>query len=258
MFDAIRNAASHVLSDIRRGRHLEAYTIFLLGLVLVVMGLSGFASERVLNSALLLAITFLVFHATTDRGGRQPALDTALRNREVLGPFSEVLARAGQLWVYAPTGMNVIVHAADIRRHVLARGGQVRVVVQDPESPAADMVRTQLDDSLDFYRTLDNSLATLHKMATWGDCRFRLLPFSPGFSMVIVNPSKPDGWLIVELHGFRDENIADRMHVRISRSNSLHWFDYWVARYEAIWAAGREPARASSRLGPEPSRDDTG
>jgi hypothetical protein len=39
-----------------------------------------------------------------------------------------------------------------------------------------------------------------------------------------------------------DDSIGDRMHLEIQRSQSLHWFEYWVGRFEAIWSAAHEPA----------------
>lgn len=230
-----------VIADIRQGRHREAYTMSLVGMVLTLLGLLGVASQRLVLAAILASITFLVFNTTLGSTDKALALDTVLHNRESLGTFGQLLDRAEELWVYGPTAVNILVHAADIRRHVLAKGGQVRVIVQDPDSPAKDAVRSQLDDSLDFDRTLENSLATLTRMGRWGDCQHRLLAFSPGFSVVIVNPSKPSGFLVLELHGFQDDNITDRMHVRISRMASLHWFDYWVDRFQAMWEASRVP-----------------
>ena len=71
----------------------------------------------------------------------------------------------------------------------------------------------------------------------------RLLATNPGFSLVVLDPGGVGGRLIVEFHGFQDDSIGDRMHVEIQRSQSLHWFEYWVGRFEAIWSAAREPAR---------------
>jgi hypothetical protein len=79
---------------------------------------------------------------------------------------------------------------------------------------------------------------------------------------VVVNPRQRGGRLIVEFHGFQDESISDRMHVEIRRSESTHWFDYWTGRFEAIWAASRDPGVAGTGDGggvklarPAPSRD---
>jgi hypothetical protein len=230
-----------VWAELRAGRHLEAYAIFALGLVLTILGLVGVADDRYLLSALL-AVTFLVFrsaHAPAGRGSWR--LDEVLRNRESFTPLSQMIRAATELWVYGPTALNVVNHAADIRQHVLARGGNVRVIVQDPASSSVGDVRAQLDDNVDFDHTLRGSLATLAKLRGSGGLEYRLLGFSPGFSLVVVDAHKPSGFLILECHGFKDDNISERMHVRISRLESLHWFDYWTARFRAMWDAAHEP-----------------
>lgn len=73
-------------------------------------------------------------------------------------------------------------------------------------------------------------------------------------SLIIVNAADLDGYVIFESHGFKDENIADRMHIVIRRRESPRWFSYWVARFDAMWetakpgtAASDELARASDR-----------
>lgn len=229
-----------IKSDIRHGRHLEAYTIFVLGLILTPLGLFGIAPEEMLLSAVLLSLTFLVFKTTVSSA--ESSLESLVTSRETFGSVTDLLKDAAQLWVYAPTAVNLLLHSADIRRHILDRGGQVRAVVQEPSSAASTMARAQLDENIDFDRTLEASISTLRKMRSWGDCNFRLLPFTTGFSLTIVDPSKPTGFLIVELHGFRDENIADRMHILIRRSTSLQWFEYWVGRFHQIWEAAHQPS----------------
>jgi hypothetical protein len=168
--------------------------------------------------------------------------------------FSAILPEGGELWVYGPTAVNVLVNASDIKTKILSKGGRVRVVVQDPSSDAVRHTRTQLDDTLDFDHTLASSIATLRRMRSWGDCGFRLLAFNPGFSLVVVNPTQPDGFLILELHGFGDDTITDRMHMRISRSESLHWFDYWSSRFNSMWEQARDDAVSfdGSTAGQEP------
>jgi hypothetical protein len=158
-----------------------------------------------------------------------------LRSRDSYGPFNELLDGATELWMYAPSGVNVLVrHAADIRRW-LAGGGWARIVVQDPSAGSLAALGTQLDDSTDFRSTLHTALTQLAKLAAEGGIEYRVLGFNPGFSLVVVNPRGGSGRLILELHGFRDESIAERMHIEIRRSQSPHWFTYWAARFEAIW-----------------------
>ncbi len=243
-----RDVCARVVTDLRNGRHREAYTIFALGLILTLLGLLGVVSQAVLLSGVLIAVTFLVFQTTIQLEGGAGILELVLKSRDSLGVFSTLLPDGGELWVYGPTAANVLVNAADIKTKVLSKGGRVRVIVQDPSSDAACHTKTQLDDTLDFDHTLNSSIVTLRRMCAWGDCEYRLLPFNPGFSLVVIDPTRPDGFLILELHGFRDDTITERMHIRISRTESLRWFDYWTGRFNMMWEEAQDetpPLRGS-------------
>jgi hypothetical protein len=120
------------LEDIQEGRHREAYSIFLVGLILVVLGITGVASQKVISSALLLAVTFLVFQTARARSLGQTALDHVLQGREAFKPFTELVRDAKDLYVYGPSAINISIHAADIRQQILERGGEVRILVLNP------------------------------------------------------------------------------------------------------------------------------
>ena len=113
----------------------------------------------------------------------------------------------------------------------------MRVLVQAPDQHSLHLTSLQLDDNLDLQRTLHNSLAILDRLSSHPGFSYRRLPLNPGFSLVIVNADDSNGYVIFESHGFKDENIADRMHIVISRSDSPRWFTYWVSRFEAMWNA---------------------
>lgn len=228
-----RNVARRVVRDVRRRTHLEAYALTALGIVLAVLGVIGVASNRLLLSSMLLATTFLIFNITdnTDPSTRTPSV----AGRDNLGTFTSALPDGGTLLVYGPTAVNILVNASDIKTKVIDKGGVVRVIVQDPLSPATRFVEQQLDDSLDFNSTLNSSINNLRRMTSWGNCEFRLLPFSPGFSMIMINPESERGLAIIELHGFDNETISDRMHIRIVRRDSVRWFDYWARCFETMW-----------------------
>ncbi len=238
----IKDRSRQALEDIRDGRHREAYALFLVGVVLVALGLAGVVNGQIMLSAILLALTFLVFHTATELGDRkQQSLDEVLRGRDSFGAFSQLLPGVRDLRMYGPTAVGVLVHAADIRRFVLHTGGKVRVIVQSDSREALDLAAIQLDDNLDLEHALRNSLATLAKLTGEPGFSFRQLPLNPGFSLVIVNANDPGGYVIFESHGFKDENIADRMHIMIRKADSPRWFGYWVARFEAMWDTASAP-----------------
>jgi hypothetical protein len=235
----VRELARHTLDDVRTGQHREAYALFLVGVAMVVLGLVGVADVSILLSAILLALSFLVFHTAVEASNESPALDQVLHSRQDLGAFSKLLQEARDLRIYGPTAVNVLVNSADIKRFVLAPGGTVRVIVSDDDPVTLAHTAIQLDDNLDLERTLHSTLAILDKLAASPGFSYRKLPVNPGFSLVIVNAADSAGYLIFEPHGFMDENIADRMHIRISRHESPHWFSYWAARFDAMWEAAK-------------------
>jgi hypothetical protein len=241
----LRDLSKRTVEDIRRGRHREAYALFLVGVVLVVLGLVGVAAVPVMLSAILLSLSFLVFHTAAEASDQKPALDQVLRSRQDFGAFSKLLPGVRDLRIYGPTGVNVLVNSADIRRFILDYGGTVKVIVHDDDPRSLASAAMQLDDNFDLQRTLQSSLAILDRMAAAPGFSYRTLPANPGFSLVIVNARDPGGYVIFESHGFKDQNIADRMHIVIKRYESSRWFSYWVERFDAMWETAK-PAEAAT------------
>ena len=136
MIFRFKESLTRVMADIRQGRHWEAYALFLIGLVIVALGLSDVVSDKVVQSVTLLALSFLVFHTSIQTSKEISDLDAVLRGREEFAPFSKVLMGAKTLDIYGPTAVNVLVNAGDIRRFILDAGGSVRVIVQDETSDA--------------------------------------------------------------------------------------------------------------------------
>jgi hypothetical protein len=236
------NLLRRVRDDLRQARHIEAYSVALLTLILTVFSLVDEPPAKLTNAAILTCLAFLVLWTIDAREGKKAvSLDTVLRDRQSYGSFDDLLKGAKELWMYAPTGVNVLLrYAAEIREWV-AKGGQARIVVQDPSGAALESVRTQLDSNVDFDSSLSAALATLTRLSSHPHVEFRLLAVNPGFSMVVLDPADRSGRVLVEFHGFQDKSIADRMHIEIRRSDSLRWFEYWTGRFEAIWEAAHAP-----------------
>lgn len=231
----------HALDDIAHGHHREAYTLFLLGVALSAFGLSNMVSAQIMLSAILAALTFLVFETAVRTSAGTLRLEQVLANRDRFDSFGKMLPGVRDLRIYGPTAVSALTSAADIRRYVLRAGGQVRVLIlaDDPQALAA--AAFQLDDNLDLGQTLRNSLVTAARLSSDPGFSYRQLPVNPGFSLIIVNADEPGGYVIFESHGFRDDNIADRMHIVITKADSPRWFAYWVSRFEAMWEAAQPP-----------------
>lgn len=247
----LRRLSRRTIEDVRHGRHREAYALFLIGLALALLGLTGVADIKVVLSAILLALSFLVFHTAAEASDSKPALDQVLRSRQDFGMFSKLLPGVRDLRIYGPTAVHVLVNSADIKKFVLSHGGTVRIIVQDDSPGLLKQTALQLDDNLDLAHTLQGSLAMLTRLAAEPRFDYRKLAVNPGFSLVIVNANHWDGYVIFESHGFKDDNIADRMHIEIRKNESARWFAYWVDRFEAMWTTAEAvPPAADTSLPP--------
>ena len=238
---------------------LEAYAIAALAFGAVVFGIVTDLPPGLYQAATLACLGFLVLSTVRLRAAQRFTIADVLRDRDSYEGFARLLDGASELCFYAPSGVNVLPqHLPDVKRWVQG-GGRARIVVHDPAAVTAGGVRAQLDTNTDFLQDLERSLTALARHAEPGKLDYRLLPLNPGFSMVVVNPGQRSGRVILELHGFQDPKIGDRMHLEIRRTDTVHWFDYWAGRFEAIWLAAREPGPDGrvtlSRVPADPTHD---
>lgn len=245
-----------VANDIRGRRFIDAYSVAAVTLVLAVLSLIGdIVPDQLRWAALLAGVGLLVLHMTVPQSSAG-SLDDYLQDRFAFDSVSLPgrLQNAEELWIFAPTAVNILSpHNCDlIRRLVLNKpDGVVRVVVLNPGQSAAMTIATrQLDNSLDypvqdFAISLSSTLRLLETMAGWkvaGNIQFRLADYSPGFSLVAIDPSKRNGHLIVEFHGFHNEATSSRMHVEIAREASPRWYEYWIDQFNRIWETASLPS----------------
>jgi len=247
------NALRRIGRDVLRRRHLDAYVVAAVALVLSLLTLVGVGSDDVRWSVTLAALAILVYRVTLPE--RSGDADTVLRSRAAFADttLASRFRAARTLWVYGPSAVYLLGGSTgtDLRRTVLARpDGSVRVAVLDPASPeVVALTARHLDEALDYgMKTLPEALAEtvplLERLAGWdtaGRFEYRFAPVNPGFSLVGIDPEEPHGLLIVEFHGFHNESTESRMHVELTRRASEHWYEYWLDQFRSLWSASHPP-----------------
>lgn len=247
-------------ADLRHLRNLDAYAVTLVTLVFAVLSVASDVLPVNARWAVLLAgVALLVLRMTLPE--RIPGLgDEVLQDRLAFEdePFAAQLRDASELWVFAPTGVNLLSPQTceTIRGTLLAsRDGAVRVVVLDPaDQTAVRQATRQLDDPLDsppqlFLASLQATIGQLERLAAQslrGSFGYKLLDFNPGFSLVAINPAAKDGRITVEFHGFHSETTTSRMHVELTRASGGPWYAYWLDQFERIWRAAQEPGHPAA------------
>lgn len=241
--------------DIGARRNIDAYVVTAAALVMAVLSLVGALIPVNLRWTVLLAACGLLVYRVTVPPVAPGAADGLLADRTAFDvvPLADRLDGAVELWLFAPSAISFLSPAnCDVlRRRVLRRdSGRLRVVVLDPDRTDAVAVASQQLDGAVAYSVqhLGPSLAAvvplLETIRAWdvpGQVEYRLLGFNPGFSIVAIDPERPNGRIILEFHGVRNESTAHRMHLELSRTNSPHWYAYWLDQLTHIWATARVP-----------------
>jgi hypothetical protein len=79
-------------------------------------------------------------------------------------------------------------------------------------------------------------------MASWkmsGTVEYGVIPYSPGFSITVVDANGKNGRLVIEFYGYQNELINDRMHIVVTRQQSQYWFEYWAKQFDIMWESRR-------------------
>lgn len=244
----MRSGWRRIGRDLKNRRHVDAYSVAFATFVLSVLSLVPDLIPDPVRWAVLLAGVGLLVLRVTIPDPSAGNVDGLLHDRRAFSrnPIAERLKNATEVWIFAPTAVNFLSqHSEMLRTSVLSKpGGAVRVVVLNPANESAIQLATrQLDASVDFptqdvRATLQTTTHLLRSMSSWpvrGAFDYRFLDYSPGFSLVAIDPGRRDGSVIVEFHGFHNEATPSRMHIEITRKQSDHWYAYWIEQFSRIW-----------------------
>lgn len=241
-------------TDIVNGKNLEVYVITVVALLVAVVGLLDDVISIEVQVAVLLAGMAVLVLKSLEAGKQEVNLDDVLRDRQSFGRFADFIRGGSELWVYGPSAVKVADNATDLEREILQRGGKIRFLLQDPTVESSiQMLHQILDNRMahmleaDITRS-ESIIRNIQKRSP--KIEYRFLKYSPGFSLVIVDPNARNGRAIIEFFGYNNQAIDDRMHIEIHREQSNYWFEYWTKQYEAMWEHARQPEAAAERSTP--------
>ncbi|MBC8171021.1 MAG: hypothetical protein H7X77_05100 [Anaerolineae bacterium] len=237
---------NRIWKDISQRRNIESYAAALVALVVAVFSFVQDAVPFNLQIAALLAgVGLLVFKTTEPRDAVALELEDILKDRQHYGNLRDFIHNASTVWVYGASAVNVMRNVDDFKREILDRGGTMRVLMQDPlEEASVNILYRQLDQMHDLRRDIEGTLSIIKRIKereARGKLEHRFVPYSPGFSLLVVDPDSKNGRLVVEFYGYQNELITERMHIEIHRHQSQYWFEYWEKQFRLMWDSARIP-----------------
>lgn len=121
------------------------------------------------------------------------------------------------------------------------KGAQLRIVVIDPESKAAELIRENLATS-EFQRDIETSLEYIKHIIEQGQERgkgrveVRSINWIPSCAMIIIDPDKPTGYLSVGIYPpYYELSPQDRAKFKLTPLGDERWYKKYCAQYEQLW-----------------------
>jgi len=247
-FKDIFKTFRRIFADIGQLKNLDNYLVTGLAILFAVLGLVGDSISDDLKMSIILAALGILVFSLTKPEQEVKTLDTFLNDRTALPKLSDSLQTTEELWIYAPSAANILRgdSLGIIKQNILDNPkGHLRVLLQNPhEKIAVDMLVEHLDKGVieqnnqSMPEEISNTVRQLNALQNRenkGKLSYGILRYGLGFSVIIFNPNKATGYVILEIHGFLNQDTRSRMHIRIERSESEYWFNYWLTQMRDMW-----------------------
>ncbi|MEV4175360.1 hypothetical protein [Nonomuraea sp. NPDC049709] len=242
-------------ADLGTGKNLEIYVTALIALVVGVLGVFDKVDTKVVGAATLATLALVAVnalgprHQVAELDARVAELSRLVETKLAGDGFlsneradlRERIARADDIRFTGVTlGRTIRAYVDDLRKS-LERGASVKVLVIDPAGTApAEAARICLipDQSEVFEHRVRSTLYMLRDLHTEERLEVRLLPFLPGFGMLMLDPADDDGVIQIEMgtHHSPTRNPGFTLDGRRDRD----WCRHFIGEFDGLWEAARE------------------
>jgi hypothetical protein len=205
------------------------------------------------TSVILIVLAFLFYGTFKTRKTLQvleygKGAGVFFKDRNVFQPLKLKIAPACDMWFCGISLINVIPQLKeDFQRKLKKEGAKIRFLLIDPEWSALKSVadctlETEKGIRLDIEVSIERIEHIAKKGIGNGEIELRLLKVAPGYSMVLIDPEKPYGRIIVEFIGYGSP-ILERPHIELTRQKDSPWYEYFLRQYNKLWNAHEQNCR---------------
>lgn len=132
-------------------------------------------------------------------------------------------------------------------RERLNDGASIRVLIADPNSLAPKMsaARSGISPAEYFHKRLEATLNDLKYVydsqleprptdpTRRGSFSVRLMPFTPSFGILSLDPNRPNGTVFIELYPHYKYGIQPAFDLTFHRDGE--WYNYFINQFEQMW-----------------------
>lgn len=238
-----------ILSRIVTDESLDLYILAVTAFIFTILGITGISSVTDLTSIILALLAVLALSQVRSRrhiaaiANTQRADPLSLLSANFPADLIERRATATNMLLIGQTMSRTVQGSSrEDMRHVLLRGGRIRVLLLDPSNDELlAQAATKHQARLSPERLRARILGTLDELAslrdgTGGQLEIRVASFALTAGINAVDAESPDGALVVQHYEHRPQQEAAPI-ICLKRTDGL-WFSRFATEAERMWEDG--------------------
>jgi hypothetical protein len=237
-------------------KNFDSLLAIVISVVAAILSVFG-GSQSYLLSAIAGILGLLAYGLIKDRMSRddllkqvqqlksKPSVREILKVRIDYAPITETIISAQDIYFMGPSLISIFSQWAGYLQHTKLNehGATIHAIILDPNCSAIDsaaMCMTEPSENLlnDINRSMLHVKSMLQNKfgdsVKKGSIELRLMQVNPNYSMVLIDPDKPNGKIFVEFIGYQSR-LHTRPHIELNRQYDEEWFEYYLSQYRALW-----------------------
>jgi hypothetical protein len=171
-----------------------------------------------------------------------PDAESILRDRWALDTAVKA-GRAGQIWACGYTLVNLVRGYESFFKDRLEDGCNIRLLLLKPDCDATNTLdRLMTPKPGELMGDIKNVLARLERIegsissSAKGQLEIHLLKTAPTFSLLIVDPGLPQGWVQVEPYpSYHDVPLDTGRPHFVLKKREGYWYKFFCDQFQQLW-----------------------
>jgi len=245
------NFLNHIWKDIGRGENIDLYVTVLIALVLVILNIIGFAPSNWMAPLTLAVLGLLAISNLGSRYKLEQFINNFNRSAESFfqdeypSNILDLIKSSSEIWFIGVTLNRTIKNYFHILEQKLQRGDFIKVLLVNPDSPAADAARSRGRFEINHEQMKSNILDTLTELGYLKSIapnriEVRTISYPISFGAILLNPDDSEltsGIIFIEHYPYR----IKRTHVPkfvLSAKQDAEWFNLYKSELCSMWSDG--------------------
>ena len=238
-----------VFRDIQKGKNIESYVLAIAAIVIAVLGLSGSASQSVIDAVVLGVLAVLVYGRVADQRRDENQI-IGIRefhpNRSTVPSLKATLSEAKHEILLIGVALSSVIHSQQgLITKLASKGCKVKIAIWQPQGNAPDrlVLFKELENLInmpDLERNLPGNAERFRYFYSALDKRtcqnveIRCFSTFPTLSLIFVDKDYPQGYVHVEpiIYKAAPEDLPS---FRLGVSNSDELFQVLRDHYSQLW-----------------------